>query len=311
MKVLLFIGVTLFATSLFSGPYSNDPNFPTEAQEVVRMTTASDGYLDEKNYKKFWQYNKYSDAQLKLAAKEMKRILVSQRILWESARESAIRKKPYFSDEAKHELQYITEVSKNNKSANHWRSLIKAASANESIDLGEGPVYYNVEYIDIVLTNLDTSFKRLDILLNHQWPPKRKEYKLSNKVSVISHLPYNFEVSKTGTQKYALMLNEKESNNINVYKDKSGLNPNDAAHKCIVDKMNKVGIKKYQILDTDYNGIPTSQTSFVYKDTTLNSGIAMQCSYSQGYIIKVFTIAPNEAKAIALLKSLRKDISIK
>lgn len=187
----------------------------TKIANIMKITFASDGYINKEMHDEFW------DELKKIGSKEKIDLVVStlksqlsfnheyQQAFWESAKityqSGKIVKTAKLLEVEKNLLHkykesipfsinsndYFTILDAYNRTRvqieNHSEQLLNGAATHKKISIDEGlEVLISEDLINTVLANLDSSFMRAEQLLTESWPPIKSNSELTRE-SILAH----------------------------------------------------------------------------------------------------------------------------
>ena len=319
MKVLIslfFIINSLFATE--NKNLQKEADILKEKIELKNFVKSVDGFINEDIHQEFWKdiKDKVSEKDLSFFNSTLFLTDIYMRELWEcvlkSSRTGKIIKteklKSLLSNFKSHQKMYDT-LSANTD------SILDSAANKKPISRNGNSVYLTEDAIQNIISGMDASIERLQILFKKDWQPTFRERELGNSAKVLWTLPLTKKISE-------VTINQKNVKNLNysVFMGNTThiavgvLDANKAdTNICIKGIVSNSGyLGQYNIINQLFNGYPSSRTSF---STAINPTetfyFNVQCFHAKNKLYSVITLADNHMDSLNYFDEFIKRIILK
>ncbi len=295
-----------------------EAKFGVNQYTAVKTVLSTDGYINKKVYEQFWTEirGKVSDKELREVKQSIPEMQRKQILIWNAIKVTIKEKKVHTPPEV---IKILTEM-KNNKQTPIYRrtiKLFKAASIGKPMKLNGRIMYINLEMADQVLSGLDASMERFNMLLLKKWNPKKKERILNKNMKVLSAYPFvkttlHFDGGLVQEQ-FNSQLDLDTSNLLTINKNVNSTFSNKESTKICVDNIAQALGDNNPFFDyPKVNGYQSARATVQAKNEHNKLiHINIQCLVAHENMISNISASPNASVSAKNNNDIMRDMNLK
>jgi len=287
-------------------------------KELVRSVFNVDfGYIDEKLYNDFWQ-GKNTKINSKDLVTFKKILLFSQKHQLQTqldAKKSIALEKPYFSKTLKKSLADMKKMSYYKTAYDNTIKYIEHAASGELMVANGQKFYVNIDVIEKVLSGLNASIERIELLFSKTWNPIFKERVFNKNINVLWHLPFKKEkviVDNLNSTTYSSIIDLDNIVNVTIVEGSEKRKIDKiSTNNCIKGISSKVGNSKPIIVENKFRGYKNSSTSFKLSDANGGLFVDVKCISYKKTILSLVTMSSSAIDGGNIMDLISKNLRLK
>ena len=284
-----------------------DAELSKQKVAILKAVINAEGYVDRDLHQEFWRgFPEISDGDKVLMDTVLMASVSLQYEVWSSVivsmeagevrkSEALMRRveelKSYYAASEQHLIE---------PSLRNIDSLLRAATTGRPFNANGEKLYVTKELANQVLSNLDASYERANILFDRQWRLDYKERVIGSELTVLWPFPFNVKLESVILGErlvnfYTFSSNTEDGAGIVISYLESSVNN---TRKCVAGIAGRLGVRAPHILEKKFQGLFASEAVVSFKDSDSDYHARIKCVDTGEHLYSFMFISSEEVSLV-------------
>ncbi|MGB5964153.1 MAG: hypothetical protein WBG65_01335 [Sulfurimonadaceae bacterium] len=296
---------------------ATDYHITEEQKTSMKTVLRVDGYIDEALYNSFWKdiRGKVPESEIEELRTFIPMAQKTQLAIWKAVGKSIEQKKVYRSEELNKILAIMKQNSNSRTTYDNTLKLLESAASGKPMKVHGQLRYINIDLVNEVLSGLEASMERFDMLLADTWKLTMKERHLNKHFSILWYLPFvetiiPFENNLIQKQ-YMSTIDENSWVLLAINKNPNAGGTQIAVTACVKNIVASVDANNPVIDVTSFRKTPSASTSIVFNADGDKAFLSAQCVLHDNQLISSISLSNNAIDSVNNHQGLMDNLQLK